>query len=384
MPPSTGLRTRGDRIRRLPVVVLIGAGVIGSYLVSHLARLPGLERLVLIDPDDYDARNLDCQEIEARDVGHPKVEVQARRARRIRPGLEIVTHRRRVEALPAAALRAGFVLTATDSLASRREVADRVWPLGLPWIDAGVQGAGALVRVTTYLPGEGRPCIECAWDSRHYAAADRARSCLDQARTLDSERPVAAAPSGAASGLGALAAALQAQVCQELWDDADPGAFGREFIIDVARHNAYSCRLRRHEHCRRPEHSTWEIRRLTQSRSELTLGQLLDLGARRARQGSRYLQVLGAGFCGELACTGCGRGKTLLRLEPAVGRAARTCPDCRGSMTPVGFARADRLIETALPPRALSRSLAGMGLRSGDVVSVGRHGLEHETHFELC
>ena len=55
-------------------VVVVGLGNIGSHVVPHVARLPAVGRLVLCDPDTYDASNVASQAICAGDVGLTKAE----------------------------------------------------------------------------------------------------------------------------------------------------------------------------------------------------------------------------------------------------------------------------------------------------------------------
>ena len=77
-------RRHEDPARPRRSVAIVGAGGnIGSHLVPHIARMQDVERIVLVDPDAYDESNLAGQEIDAGDVGRPKVEVQGDRARRI-------------------------------------------------------------------------------------------------------------------------------------------------------------------------------------------------------------------------------------------------------------------------------------------------------------
>ena len=57
-------------------VIVVGCGAIGSFLVSLLARMPGVTRITLIDPDTYHHSNLRSQNIFPGDVGEPKVAVQ--------------------------------------------------------------------------------------------------------------------------------------------------------------------------------------------------------------------------------------------------------------------------------------------------------------------
>ncbi|HEY7545044.1 MAG TPA: ThiF family adenylyltransferase, partial [Blastocatellia bacterium] len=60
----------------LKTVILVGAGGnIGSHLAPHLARMPEVGRVTLIDKDFYESTNLRSQDITARDVGKSKAAV---------------------------------------------------------------------------------------------------------------------------------------------------------------------------------------------------------------------------------------------------------------------------------------------------------------------
>ena len=74
--------TRKHAAARICAAV-IGVGNIGSQLVTHLARLPAIRRLVIVDPDSVSVENT-SQEYSTRDIGQKKAIASARRARRIR------------------------------------------------------------------------------------------------------------------------------------------------------------------------------------------------------------------------------------------------------------------------------------------------------------
>src|SRR5712691_9847078 len=85
-------------------VAVVGAGGnIGSHLVPHLARASGLSRVTLIDRDRYESDNLHTQDIDKRDIGHPKADVQARRLHRINGGPEVAALNIAVEDVPLGA-----------------------------------------------------------------------------------------------------------------------------------------------------------------------------------------------------------------------------------------------------------------------------------------
>ena len=167
--------------------VVGGCGNIGSHLAPHLARNPGVGRVVLIDPDVYEPKNLPGQDIRARDVGRPKVKVQAERLLEIRPELEVVAVADRQENLPLAYFRNAIIFGALDSRLARQQLNQAAWRAGSPWIDMAVDGPGWLFRVSVYRPGLDSPCLECGWDAADYESLEHVLPCEEKAATQDIE-----------------------------------------------------------------------------------------------------------------------------------------------------------------------------------------------------
>ena len=84
MTTTTIKPKRGKRL-----TVVGPGGTIGSHLVSHLARIPGVDRITLIDSGVYEAKDVWGQDITPRDVGKWKAVVQERRLRAINPNLQV-------------------------------------------------------------------------------------------------------------------------------------------------------------------------------------------------------------------------------------------------------------------------------------------------------
>lgn len=168
-------------------VVLAGCGNIGSHLVPHLARIPGVGRVVLVDPDVYERKNLAGQDIRAADVGRKKVEVQAERLHQIRPDLAVVAVADGLETLPLASFRDAIVFGALDSRLARLRLNQAAWRAGSPWIDTAVDGPGLLCRVSVFRPGRDSSCLECGWDAADYRLLHQVLPCDEIAATEDRE-----------------------------------------------------------------------------------------------------------------------------------------------------------------------------------------------------
>jgi molybdopterin/thiamine biosynthesis adenylyltransferase len=375
-------RTTGPReaIAATTVVVVGAGGNIGSALCRHIGRWSGIDRVLLCDPDTYDRSNLTGQDIVRADVGKPKVEVQARRLRRINPALAVTPIADVVERVPLGWLRSSVILTCLDSRAARRSVNRLSWRLSLPWIDAGVAARDALlVRMTAYRPGIDSPCMECSFDEDDYRSLGDIHSCVDFATAADST--TAESPTAAPSTLGALAASLQGLEAQKLLGLV-PGRslVGEEVIIDAAHHRHYLTSLTRNPACRW-DHQSWSITKLGLDPAELSLRAIFDLvdGA----DPRTTLSLEGHRFVLRLSCTNpaCDQRRELLHLAARLTAPARLCEKCGHDLTASTFDLVDRLVRADLSPEHLERSAQDIGLVAGDVISIGR--ASETTHYEI-
>ncbi len=354
-------------------VMVVGCGNIGSHLIPHLARLPGIHKVTLVDGQSYERKNLASQDINAADIGKPKSRVQAERLRRIRPDLTVKAVVDLVENLPLGFLWCDLMMSGLDTKLARMRLGQAVWRLGkVPWIDAGVDPEGRLARINAYLPGEDRPCYECAWSDPDYLALETVYPC-----DAGGGSPK---PTNAPSGLGALAAGLQIIAAQNCIDGHwDLVPFGRQVLIDGMHHKCYQTSYRRNPRCRF-DHGIWEIEKLECGPEEITLQDALGrIGSGQQRDES-WLRVEGKSFVKRRTCTNCGHAKHGLRLRESLTRKAKQCPICGGTMLASGWDLTEKLM-THLPRRVLSQSLASLGLRNGEVFTIGSP--ECERHFEI-
>jgi molybdopterin/thiamine biosynthesis adenylyltransferase len=339
--------------------VVIGLGNIGSPLVELLARTEAVTRLTLVDRDTYEAANLSGQAIRPEDVGRPKALVQAERARRIRPGLSVEAIHAPVEDVPLGRLRGDVVLTGLDSKLSRQQVNQRVWRLGVPWVDAGVLAAGRLVRVNVYVPGGNQPCLECAWDERDYQTLEVPWPCQAGSGNVRTDAP---------AFLGSLAAAFQLAECEKiLAGNRQSVAAGKQVTLAAAAHKLYETTFRRNPRCRF-DHALCRTHPLRCDPAALQLDGLM----RRLRRklGGRHplrFHVEGRSFVLKLRCA-CGHEKLVFWLEGRMTARRRGCPRCGETMGAVGFSMLPFVSEATLLPAERKQTLAAMGLRIGDML----------------
>jgi molybdopterin/thiamine biosynthesis adenylyltransferase len=361
------LRSEGKHL-----VVLGAGGNIGSHAVPLLARLPGVTGLTLCDFDCYQKKNLPSQAITPSDINQPKALIQARRARRINPKLDVVSIVDRLENVPHGALRGDVILACLDSKESRRCANEIAWRLGVPLIDAGVEASLMLARVNVYLPAADQPCLECGWSERDYAEMAAIHPC-DAGVT---KTPATNSP----ACLGALAAALQAIECQKLLGGQTADALiGRQVVIEAATHRQFVTSYRRNANCRF-DHAIWQISPLRQSPQDVSIGEILKRA--KGSNDSGALAFGGKPIVKRLDCPGCGFTRRVFRLQARLGHKERFCDRCGREMPSAGFHMKTRLSRADLGPGDADRSLASIGLRAGDVISLSNGA--GEKHFELC
>ncbi len=338
----------------LHIVVAGAGGNIGSHLLPHLARMPRVSRLTLVDPDVYEAANAAVQAIDACDAGEGKAAAQAAKLRRIRADLEVTALAERIEDVPRGLVRCDLFVSCLDSKLARIHLNELAWRLNTGWIDGGVLGSQSLVRVSGYAPANDAPCLECSWNP----GRDGEYSHLEQEYLCCATRG-AAFPSMSSSALGALAASLLAFEIAKFARDGVPGRMAsRQVIFDVEHRVVQETGERRNPWCRF-DHRIWEISPWHCRLARTTIREAIDaLGS---------LQVDGHRFVTELVCPGCARR----RNQPRLNRPLARCPHCNRRMATAGFGGLERL-DSRLAGEFLPMTLADCGLRTGDIVSSGR------------
>jgi molybdopterin/thiamine biosynthesis adenylyltransferase len=358
-------------------VLVVGAGTIGSHLLRHLARLPEIEAITVVDRERYEEKNLLSQDISFADCGKPKAHVQKRLLRRVRENLRIRSIVDDVENVPLGQLTGhAVVLSAVDSRAARQAINRIAFRLGgVPWIDAGIEAGGLLARVHVYRPGSESPCLECSWSQADYAVLEQAYPCQPA--------PRASAPSAASpSCLGALAAALQAietlKLLQGRWDEA---AIGRQVLIDARTHKHYVTRFPRNAGCRF-DHSVWRTEPVDCGPHELTLGQAFEMGRGDAGPSEPLsMRVEPRRFVQGVSCTACGAEWPVLCLGVSPRMNRLSCDNCGALVTAPAFSKRTRVDREALPKTALALTLGDLGLRNGDVYTISSP--NGERHFAI-
>ncbi|HUN35534.1 MAG TPA: ThiF family adenylyltransferase [Trebonia sp.] len=154
---------------RSKLVVIAGLGSGGSQTAEALVR-SGVERLVLIDPEQVEPANISRSVYTLGDVGVPKTQALARRLREINPLVDCRLLAAPVQDLAAADLgeivsAADLVIGATDDLTAQRRLNHVAWHCQVPAVFAGVYARGHGGEVIFTVPGISR-CYRCATNAR--------------------------------------------------------------------------------------------------------------------------------------------------------------------------------------------------------------------------
>ncbi len=378
-------------------VLVVGAGGnIGSSVVRHVARIPEVAYLTLIDRDHYEAGNLAGQDIVPTDIGRAKAVVQRERATAIRPDLLVSAIVADLETLPMGVFDCDLILACLDSPSARQGVNRLAWRLGVPWLDAGVSADGLLARVDSFRPGPGAACLECSWTERHYQVLEQAYLCTPETGvrgpSAEGAPPPQAPPTGAPSALGGMAASIQALEAGMLLGGSAEGLKpGSQIVLSAAHHRFHRTTRPVNPQCRF-DHSDWQVECLDFNPSSRTLKELLEWGRSRlspAGSGSVEVRCDGMRFARRLICSGCGGTRPILRLIPgplgteAGKEADAQCSTCGGKMNLTGWGVVDRFFECDAAPDELDRTLEKVGIRPLEIVSLRIPEDDAEIHVQV-
>ena len=187
--------------------VIVGCGGLGTNAAVHLCGM-GIGRLVLIDDDTVEPRNLNRQFLYTpADVGREKCTLLAARLNAYAPDCETVAVRRRLRTADDldGLQDADVFISAVDNTAARRILNEFCKTNGVPLVNGGVHGFFGTAYL--YVPGQ--------------------TPDLAQAGLLDAENRSPVSVSSAVGMIGA----LQAQLASEcLRGDTHSG--GKLFILD--------------------------------------------------------------------------------------------------------------------------------------------------------
>lgn len=159
--PISGARI-GAVVKDLDVVV-VGVGALGNPVVQNLGLI-GVGRVVVVDPDVVEERNLDRSVLLRSPgvVGRNKAVATVEAARRVFPDTEWVAVDREIADLGFRVLAAAdVVLGCVDNELARLEMAYIGTKLDVPVCDGGLGAPDSWHGRVSYFPGREGPCYGC-------------------------------------------------------------------------------------------------------------------------------------------------------------------------------------------------------------------------------
>jgi len=140
-------------------VAVVGLGGLGSPASIYLCAA-GIGQLVLIDPQQVEASNLNRQILyDAEDEGKDKVELARQNLLKLNPELEVQAFKEKIERGNVDRLQGvDLVVDALDNYAGRYLLNSFCVKNGVPLVHGAVEGFRG--QITTVIPGEG-PCLRC-------------------------------------------------------------------------------------------------------------------------------------------------------------------------------------------------------------------------------
>ena len=363
------LGSAGLAALRRALVAVIGVGNLGGQLAYHLV-LMGM-RLLLIDRGLVEAVNLGTQGFDD-GVGAAKVEVRARLLAPLNPFSRIEPLRADIRHIGLGALRnASLLISCLDNPTARLSVNNLAMRLGLPWLDAGLDGSGRTLfaRVAAYGPGSA--CYLCPHDAASLARLLRdgltGEGCSREWLGSD-EAPVP--PTLAISALGGAAASLQAIWALRILLGRGDEVFGREVYFDLDSHRMSAHKLVRSARCL-TDHRRYELSPVGSGIAATTVEQTFEFAeARLPGDGDVTLHLQSRTLIARLRCPYCGAEKHPYRMADQLARSEAAC-ECGKEMQP---AAAD-LLESFGRHQAreiLGRSWASLGMPAEDVLVAVR------------
>ena len=347
-------------------VLVIGAGAIGNELVKNLALL-GIGNVLIADLDRVENSNLSRSVLyRESDIGRPKAEVAAARAREIYPGIHSHSFNGNiVYDLGLGAYRwADVILGGLDNREARVAINQAAARVGRIWIDGAIERLDGVARV--FDPALG-PCYECTMSETDWKMLEARRSCALLTRQEMEQGKVPTTPTTAS-----VIAGIQCQEAVKHLHGLETLA-GRGFVFEGTWHQSYVVNYTRREDC--PTHEAYEpILVKPWSVATMTIGELLKEA--QAEVGDGAIVELNQDVLKSLECPRCQSTEPLLASLGKITEQHGRCPKC-------GDQRVPHLFHTLDGSEGLDqKTLAEIGVPSWDIVGA-RRGLK-QVFFEFA
>ncbi len=347
-------------------VLVIGAGAIGNELIKNLALL-GVGHLMIADLDRVENSNLSRSVLyRESDIGRPKAEVAAARARELYPAMRTQAFVGNVVYdLGLGVYRwADVILGGLDNREARVAMNQAAARVGRVWIDGAIERLDGIARV--FDPALG-PCYECTMSETDWKMLEARRSCALLTRQEMEQGKVPTTPTTAS-----VIAGIQCQEAVKHLHGLETLS-GRGFVFEGTSHQSYVVTYTRRDDC--PAHDTYEpILLKPWSVATLTVGELLEHA--RAEVGDGAVIELNHDVLKSLECPRCQTTELRFASLGKVTEQQGRCPQC-------GEPRVPHLFHTLDGSEGLhGRTLAEIGVPPWDIIAA-RRGMQ-QIFFEFA
>ncbi|KAA9012840.1 ThiF family adenylyltransferase [Niallia endozanthoxylica] len=157
------------------VVLIVGAGSVGSYIAEQFAR-NGVECFIFIDPDSVELTNLSRTMYTLHDIGMSKVSALSRRLMNINPAVQIEGYAIRIEDFQTHEFsqvveRADLIIAATDDMNTQYHINRFSYAKDKACLFVGLYNGAKGGEVIMTIP-EVTACYRCAAPNRINGARD--------------------------------------------------------------------------------------------------------------------------------------------------------------------------------------------------------------------
>jgi molybdopterin/thiamine biosynthesis adenylyltransferase len=383
---TMGARQRDARLEALPAlgadglvkvrrkrVAVLGVGNIGGQLAHHLVLL-GIP-VVLVDRDVVAEANLGTQGFAECHIGRPKVDARAEWLGPLNPTCRIEPVHADIRQLGMGALREfALFFSCLDNRPGRLAVNEVAMRLGIPWIDAALDGSGASLfgRVACYDPRTACACYLCPHDSATLRALQKEAGAMGCSGRWWTGNDTTFAPTLAVSALGGAVASIQAVWGLTVLLDRAEEVGGREVYFDLGRQLLTTHRLTRNPRCL-VDHQRWHLIPLGARSEDATVAETFKF-AEDAIGNDVVLQLPRRTIVLKIRCPQCGQEKYPYRVLDVMGVNDTSCA-CGSEMVPFATDVLDRFGRQEANP-FLDRTWAELGLPPAEVVVASAGAVE--------
>jgi molybdopterin/thiamine biosynthesis adenylyltransferase len=347
---------------------IVGCGNIGTQLANQLNMME--IQILLVDHDFVSLSNLGSQDFLESDIGKAKVLAKARMLHEMNPANTIVPMVADIRLLgPGHFLDCQVVFSCLDNWQGRSVLRDICWQLGIPLVDAAMDGTGTRLfgRVSIFDFRHGKTaCPFCTWSAGTIAsirAQQNAHSAcpIVQLGPQQSEAPPTLQP----GSMGAILAGFQCIESLKLLSQKQAGSTAFEILLDLTGNTYQKIPLKLSKNClflhkRRP------ITILEYSTSAITVAELMQLAADEMAAKEVHLTLQGKQLAAELACE---QGHVVKDLNKVVEtyKDETRCPKCGEHLMPV-VARLQQRLSRASSGSFAGKTWAELGVPDKDMI----------------